>query len=268
MKKIIFTSIIIALIAGLGLAYFNRVQIRSWAEQVFREPVPEARTSRDFDYQRQSGGGRVLPEALTLSGDAEAGQDGEELPAEFNLDVPFTSQSPHKEWDEVHEEACEEASAVMVDYFYQNKNFSGPDEADQEILAFIDFEMKMLGFFESTSAGELAEVIDAYWDYDVDLIYDPSIENIKQAVYSGYPVIVPAAGRILDNPHFQDPGPLYHMLVIKGWTNGSFITNDPGTQHGEDWLYDYGHLMNSIHDWNGGDVESGQKVIIIIKPAG
>jgi hypothetical protein len=262
MKKI---SIIIILIALGATVFMNRVKIRFWVDELLREPVPAPRSAQEFSYQasgNQPAGGNVLPGSVTLNHEEEGA-----LPAEFNLDVPFTSQAPHKEWDEVHEEACEEASVIMVHYFYENKDFSGPDEADREILDFIDFETELLGFFESTSAAELARVIDQYWDYDVDLVYDFSVENIKQAVYNGYPVVVPAAGRILDNPHFQDPGPLYHMLVVKGWKGEHFITNDPGTQHGEDWLYDFDHLLNSTHDWNGGDVENGAKVILIMKPA-
>jgi len=256
MKKIIIAIILIALSI---FVFTNRIKIRFWVEELTREPVPQPRTAEEFAYQ-QNGGGNVLPSSVSLT------QEEDELPDEYNLDVPFTSQAPHKEWDEVHEEACEEASALMVHYFYQNKKFSGPDEAEEQIQKFIDFEKEMLGFFESTTAAELAKVIDAYWEYDVDLIYDPSVDIIKQALYNGYPVVVPAAGRILDNPHFQDPGPLYHMLVIKGWKGDSFITNDPGTQHGENWIYTFDHLLNSTHDWNGGDVENGAKVILIMKP--
>jgi len=242
----------------LGAFWMNRVKIKYLAQDLLREPVPEAKTSADFDYS--SNGGNVLPTTLTMT------REDDGLPYEFNLDVPFTSQAPHKEWDDTYKEACEEASVIMVDYFYKNKNFSGPDEADEEILDFIEFETELLGFFESTTVNELARVVEGYWGYDVDLIYDFSIANIKQAIYKGYPVIVPAAGQILDNPNFQDPGPLYHMLVIKGWKGDEFITNDPGTMHGEDWLYEFDHLVDSTHDWNGGDVENGDKVIMILRP--
>lgn len=255
MKKVIIAIILVAIV---GVVFMNRVKVRWWVGDLLSEPVPEGRSVEEFDYQ-SNGGGNVLPTTLSLTQEND-------LPYEFNLDVPFTSQAPHKEWDEVYDEACEEAAVLMVHYFYNDKYFSGPDEADEEILKFIDFEKEFLGFFESTTAEELARVVEKYWGYDVDLIYDFSVDNIKRAVYKGYPVVVPAAGQILDNPHFQDPGPVYHMLVVKGWKGDQFITNDPGTQHGEDWLYDYNHLLNSAHDWNGGDVENGAKVVLILKP--
>ena len=47
----------------------------------------------------------------------------------------------------------------------------------------------------------------------------------------GVPVLLPAAGRLLRNPYFSGQGPLYHMLVVKGYTrDGKIITDDPGTR--------------------------------------
>jgi len=77
---------------------------------------------------------------------------------------------------------------------------------------------------------------------------------------------VPAAGRELGNPNFTDPGPLYHMLVVRGYTENNFITNDVGTRKGENYQYKYDVLMNAIHDWNGGDVNNGQRVVIVAWP--
>lgn len=36
------------------------------------------------------------------------------LPAEVNLDVPFTSQAPYKNWHHPYQDFCEEASALMA----------------------------------------------------------------------------------------------------------------------------------------------------------
>ena len=45
------------------------------------------------------------------------------LPSKVSIEVPFTSQAPFANWDEYHEEACEEASIIMVKYFYSPKRF-------------------------------------------------------------------------------------------------------------------------------------------------
>jgi len=93
-----------------------------------------------------------------------------------------------------------------------------------------------------------------------------SVNDLKRAVANGYPVIVPASGKELPNPNFRNGGPLYHMLVVKGYTADRIITNDPGTHLGADFTYTYDGLMNAAHDWNGGDVTHGAPVMIIILP--
>ena len=84
----------------------------------------------------------------------------------------------------------------------------------------------------------------------------------------GRPVIVPAAGRLLKNPFFKQPGPYYHMLVIKGVTaDGKFITHDPGTKRGADFLYGQEALYNAINDWDDArGTLSGRKAMIVVYP--
>lgn len=44
------------------------------------------------------------------------------LPKKFLIkDVPFSVQSPDSKWDDVGEESCEEASMIIVDYFWKKK---------------------------------------------------------------------------------------------------------------------------------------------------
>jgi len=193
-------------------------------------------------------------------------QEPETLPTEFLLQVPFTTQAPYANWDMPYQEACEEASALTVHYFYEGKTFT-QSVADKEILDLVDFENSYLGFYKDTTAEELSRVIKAYWKYDrVDVIDNPSIDDIKRHVFEGRPVIVPAAGKLLGNPNFRNGGPLYHNFVIRGWTKTQFITNDVGTRKGENYRYDYQTVMDAMHDWNGGNVTSGAKRIVVIYP--
>ncbi|MFH1235364.1 MAG: C39 family peptidase, partial [Parcubacteria group bacterium] len=188
------------------------------------------------------------------------------LPASFNLEVPFTTQAPFANWDFPYQEACEEASTITVHYYYQDKTFT-KEIADKEILDLVEWENDYFGDYKDTTAEETSEFIKAYWGYDhVDVEYDPTVEQIQRHVYAGRPVIVPAAGKQLGNPNFRNGGPLYHMFVVRGWADGQFITNDVGTRNGENYRYDYNVVMNAMHDWNGGDVNNGQKAIIIVYP--
>ncbi|HLA25564.1 MAG TPA: C39 family peptidase [Patescibacteria group bacterium] len=186
------------------------------------------------------------------------------LPAEINLKIPFTSQAPHANWNLPYGEACEEASALMVHYFYKNKTFT-KESADAEIKKLVDFQTKKYGFYKDSTADETARFIKDYLKYKKVRVLPATINAIKQELAAGRPVIIPAAGRLLGNPNFRQPGPLYHMLVVKGYTkDGKFITNDPGTRNGANYVYSQKVLMNAIHDWNGGDVNNGKKVIIVV----
>ena len=41
------------------------------------------------------------------------------------------------------------------------------------------------------------------------------------------------------------------MLVVIGYTDDGFITNDPGTKRGEQYWYKTETLLDAIHDWTG-----------------
>ena len=69
----------------------------------------------DIDQQKKSAGAtRELPKDIAT----------ENIPAKILIDVPFTSQAPFGKWDAYHEEACEEASLVMIEYYLQNKKLT------------------------------------------------------------------------------------------------------------------------------------------------
>lgn len=185
---------------------------------------------------------------------------------EINLDIPFTSQAPHRNWDLPYKEFCEEASVLMAISYVKGQTIPNADFANEKMLEIKSFEEKRFGYYEDTGIAETAIIIKEFYKYPkIKIIVNPSIADIKLALSQGKAVIVPAAGRQLNNPYYTQPGPLYHMLVIKGYTrDGKFITNDPGTRRGADFIYDPDVLWNAIHDWNGGDVDKGKKVMLIV----
>ena len=186
------------------------------------------------------------------------------VPETAQLAVPFTTQAPHANWEYPYQEACEEASALTVHYFYEGKTFT-PDIADREILALVAFEEDELGFYEDTTAAETARIIKEYWGYTrVDVLENPTADQIKAHVAAGRPVIIPASGKELENPNFRNGGPLYHMFVVTGYDKDEFITNDVGTRKGEDYRYNITTIMNAMHDWNGGDVANGAKRALVV----
>lgn len=189
------------------------------------------------------------------------------MPAEANLAVPFTVQAPHANWNLPYKEFCEEASVLMAIRYIQNQPIVSPDEADADLLKIKEFEDEVFGQYQDTNVVQTTAIITDYFKYPkVSIVENPTAGQIREALAGGKPVIVPAAGRLLGNPYFQQPGPLYHMLVVKGYTSdGKFIVNDPGTRRGADFVYNETVLMNAMHDWHGDEnIAAGRKAVIII----
>lgn len=186
------------------------------------------------------------------------------LPEEVNWDVPFTSQAPKANWDYTHEEACEEATILMAQKYFDKQTFKNSSDADTQILNIIDWENKNLGFFESTTADQTAEVVRRYLGLNAEVITTPSVVEIKKIIAGGKLVVIPEAGQQIGNPYYKAPGPVYHMLLVKGYTAQKFITNDAGTRRGENYPYKFDTLLNANHDWNEKDINLGAKKVIVI----
>lgn len=194
----------------------------------------------------------------------------EAIPTEFNLAVPFTAQAPNSVWDALHEDACEEASIYMVhEYFAGVGDVKiNPAVADPVLIDMVTYAAEELGHGLSITAAQTLELIETYYPtYEAEIIEQPSVEDLKQFLADGYPVIVPAAGRELGNPNFTGEGPLYHMLVLRGYDATHFITNDPGTRLGQNYTYTIDVIMDAMGDWNNGDPSNGAKRVIIVRPA-
>lgn len=201
------------------------------------------------------------------SGDSVKKEEKITLPKKKLIYVPFTSQAPYAVWDEYHEEACEEASLIMVAYYIQNKKLNR-EIAEKEIQNLIDFQIeKYGGYKDSDAAGMIKLAADYYGIKNLKVVYDFEKTEIKKQLAKGKPIIIPAAGRKLGNPNFTYPGPLYHMLVLVGYDGNTIITNDPGTRKGEGYKYDIDVLFKAIHDFPGniGEIEKGRKAMIIIE---
>jgi len=257
---------------ALGSALFTqRVHIKETLQGLDQPDLPEAVSFEELNKVSDHENDQFIEgneeDFLQVS---EIPKTSETLPpASINLAVPFTPQAPQANWDLPYQEACEEASMYMVYSFYNGlkAGLIPAEVADSEILKITDFENEFIGNFLDTTAQQTADVIEGFYGFSqVDLIYDPTIKDIKSHIAAGRPVIVPAAGQNLGNPFFTPPGPLYHMLVIRGYTETGFITNDPGTYRGEEFFYEYNQLMSAIGDWNDGYPENGQKVVIVIYP--
>ncbi|MFC1612621.1 C39 family peptidase [Patescibacteria group bacterium] len=280
-KRKIIVSVVVIIIATGTLLYSNRVKVKDIFLNLKSNSVPEAVTYGQAKKRMMLVDGSVetieiipleadltLPEKNSKALDSPSPQKEEELaiPEEFNLDVPFTPQAPNAVWDEIHQDACEEASALMAAFFVLERPILGPSDTDKELLKIVDWQKRYFGFWKDTDASQTADILREYYGLkNIEVQYDITIEDIKREIAQGHPVIIPAAGRELGNQYYTPPGPYYHMLVVKGYTKNRIITNDPGTKRGENFSYKNDIFYNAIHDWNSGDIAGGKKAMIVVK---
>lgn len=183
------------------------------------------------------------------------------IPEKAIINIDFMSQAPEANWDALHEDACEEASFLMVKQYYDETSIGSASEFDRELKSMILYEDQN-GYGPSITAEQLVKIAKEKFNM-VGQIKTASIESIEKDISLGHPVIVPAAGKLLGNPNFRNGGPNYHMLVIKGYNSSNFITNDPGTRKGNGYVYDKNILMNAIHNYDSNDMKNGPAVYIV-----
>ncbi|HLN18808.1 MAG TPA: C39 family peptidase, partial [Patescibacteria group bacterium] len=189
------------------------------------------------------------------------------IPQRVLIKVPFSPQAPFAQWDQFHEEACEEASLVMIRYFLIGKSLN-KDIAEDEIQKMIKFEIQKYDNYVDSDAQQIVTLAkDFYGINNLKVIYDFKKDDLKKYLARGKPIIIPAAGQLLGNPNFKYPGPPYHALVMIGYDGNTIITNDPGTRKGEGYRYNIDVLYNAIHDFPGNrdKIVEGRKAMIIIE---
>jgi len=257
-------SLVTVLIAGMvGMAYLLRGNMRESAYKLTRPSLPEA-----VSYIPPTSTAQATTIAQAIPSSKPAATSTKPLaPAEINLDVPFLLQAPKQNWVQPFEDACEEASLIMVDAYYRGRKTAfSPDEGIKAILDVVAYEDEVYGYNKDATADEVKNTALDYFKRPRAKVVEATEEQIKKALANGYPVIAPAYGKGLQNPNFRNGGPEYHMLVIKGYTkDGQWITNDPGTRRGADYLYPKQRLLDAIHDFDQEDMKRGRKVVIIVE---
>jgi hypothetical protein len=188
-----------------------------------------------------------------------------EIPEKFLLDIPFYSQAPLSNWDAFHEDMCEEASILNAAYYLLGKKPS-LEKYEGELEIMQKAEKKEIGEWKSTTITQMKKFSDIYFEGKIKskIIDNPTIDEIEAEIASGNPIVVPLSGRDIGNPNFTPPGPVYHMLTIKGYDTQNFITNDVGTRKGNSYTYKKEVIMKNMHDWNEKDIRLGEKRILVL----
>jgi hypothetical protein len=191
------------------------------------------------------------------------------IPSKVYLPVPFLCQAPYGNWGQPWQDACEEAAIIMAMSYVKGDPLDR-ESGNREILKMVDFQVGKYGGHYDLTAEQSARLIRDYYKFDdLEVRYDISVEDIKTEISRGNLVIAPMAGRLLKNPYYTPPGPVYHYMLFKGYDDRAdeFIANDAGTRRGRNYRYKYQIVYQAIHDWTGrkSTIAQGRKAMIVVK---
>lgn len=178
-----------------------------------------------------------------------------------SLPVPFTSEIPDGRWTGPWKNACEEASATMVEQFYLGRRSLTKATAKQLMRQLFSWEDIRFGSNADSDATRTAAMINEYSSFDATIQVNPTLENIKNELTNGHPVISLHYGYGLNNPlhRFRAGGSSYHQMVLIGFDESTqeFVVNDPelpmGMPHrptGLDYRYSYATILSTLHDFS------------------
>ena len=191
----------------------------------------------------------------------------ESIPNSYLIEnFPFQPQAPYANWDETHDEACEEAAVILVEWWRQGKSQISASTMDEEILKTVNWQIENWGTHKDLTIQETAAMAENFYGLKLTPQYGINIDDIKKAVSLDHPVIVPTAGRLLGNPYYRQPGPIYHMLVVIGFEGNIIIVQDIGTKRGDHYQYNEKIFFNAIHDWAGSPetIDQGGKAMLVL----
>lgn len=184
-------------------------------------------------------------------------------PEKALLDVPFFCQAPFMNMDSwnIHRESCEEAAALQVVYYLRGVKKVDLSATDKILRDMIDWQMKQFKGHHDIRCDSTKTMIMSFFGYtddEVRIIRKATIQDIKDQILAGNPVIAMANGYVLNNPHYVEnlrargmSG--YHMLTVKGFDSEKIITNDVGTMRGNGYTYTY-DIFQKAMDFHGGDI--------------
>lgn len=187
----------------------------------------------------------------------------EELPSSMNIEMPFYTQAPLSNWDYPWQEACEEASVLLIANLYNAMNLD-VNGFNTELLRLVDWEVAYFGAYEHTTVAQTAEMMKLQYGLETVIHENPSFEDFQEILARGHLIIAPFAGQHLGNPNYKNGGPIYHMMVVKGYDaeKMQIVTHDVGTRNGADYVYSWEIVDFALHDWHDTNILLGEARII------
>jgi hypothetical protein len=191
---------------------------------------------------------------------------GNSIPANLVLQVPFSPQAPTNNWD--RNEDCEETSVTMANaYLTGSTEDRLPAAAAQEAINNLKtWEQAHLGYNANTGADATTQMAEGAFGLNIRQIADYTENDLKTALVNHHPILLPINAKLLGNPKYFDNGPLYHMIVLRGFRGDTFIVNDPGTDGGDGNEYSFATLKNAGADWDQPtkSIDGKEKIALVV----
>lgn len=209
----------------------------------------------------------ILDNFSTINTDFEQGVEEatkdimvQNYPESLNIEMPFYAQAPTGDWGMPYQEACEEASVLLAANLFFQRNWSLA-EFDKQIQDIVEWEIEKFGAYEHTDVDQTVIMAEEYLGLKTNVVENPDFADLQKAIVGGRLIIAPFAGKQLGNPHFTNGGPTYHMFLIKGFDaeKNQVVAHEVGTRHGENYVYDWGVIESSLHDWHDENINLGEK---------
>ncbi len=178
----------------------------------------------------------------------------EVTPPRDSLETPFILQAPQGEWSNpLFENACEEASMLMVAHLLMDTEKKEALDTKGELLKLIAYEQKVFGHAFDTSAIDTGKVLRDYFSLENEVREVAQEKDMRELLVHNI-LILPTNGQKLGNPFFKAPGPETHMLVVLKYDTktGEYIVHDPGTKRGAFYRYQASVLWNALEDYPTG----------------
>ena len=265
MRKVFIKLLIVlslaALLAGGGYYAYKSFKY-------VKEEVPQAVDSKELARETtQEEVSNYASEQAETGLTEQIKAPGPALPEELNLKLTFYAQAPFGNWDMPWQEACEEASVLLVANEYKAENWTA-EQFNDEILKLVDWEKKVFGDYKHTTVKETAKILNEYFGLKTLIYENPTYEDVQKIIARGHFVVMTFDGKKIGNPFYKNGGPVYHAMVIKGYKSGEkVITADVGTRRGEDYVYSWKTLQNALHDYAVPMSDGAKRLLEVIPPA-
>jgi len=240
-KKLIIIYITVVVIVGASLGVF---QYTNNHKKVTKQPTP----TRTVEVTKEP-----EPSAITVLDST-------------NLAVPYAPQAPYGNWA-VHEESCEEAALLMYHEYLNGTlhlNNRIPDAtADPVYRAMKSWQVTHYGAENDLTMDSLGKFATDYYGLKPKVTNNATADDIKAAISSGSPVLVPVMTHSLQN-NMYGQYTVYHVLIIKGYDAAGVFTNDAGVGNGPDHHYTWDILFTAI-DAQTVKMAQGRSILVLTK---